>query len=311
MSALSPAPAPTLGVRWADLPSPLDFALPICCLSYKQSALLPPLCFQPLTASFACPKKVNSLRIKQIQPLFRKRPGWGWRLPCLATRHSSLATSLCSLGVDPMLDMRLEEAQRHGALLQDGIVEGAYVELGPKAALSFDAQLANLELAEFVGQRLPRPDDVAIDFDGDVLIRLAGVVLEKLDGLLARPAHRMHARVHHQAHRAPHFVAELPEFRVRISVEPDIFAKPLAVQRPAFDKSGIARVLAKLRRILHLLRQRNLQMVPGNRLMQRECFHFPLGPRVQIVRVDEEAARPPRLRRAALIIRRGLRRRFE
>src|SRR5258707_14206835 len=53
MSALSPAPAPTSGVRWTDLPTPLDSALPSCCLSYKQSALLPPLCFHNLTNPFS------------------------------------------------------------------------------------------------------------------------------------------------------------------------------------------------------------------------------------------------------------------
>src|SRR5216684_6131935 len=106
--------------------------------------------------------------------------------------------SVCGLGVGPMLDMRLEDAQRDGALLQDGVVKGADVEFGAEAAFGFGAQLADFELAEFVGQRLARPNDVPIDLNGDVLIGLAGVVLEKLDGLLPRPTHRMHARVDHE-----------------------------------------------------------------------------------------------------------------
>src|SRR5580704_14411316 len=53
MSALSPAPAPTSRVRWIDLPTPLDSALPRCCLSYKQSAFLSPLCFHNLTNCFS------------------------------------------------------------------------------------------------------------------------------------------------------------------------------------------------------------------------------------------------------------------
>src|ERR1700732_4532177 len=52
MSALSPAPAPISGVRWTDLPTPLDSALPSCCLSYKQSAFWSPLCFHNLTNCF-------------------------------------------------------------------------------------------------------------------------------------------------------------------------------------------------------------------------------------------------------------------
>jgi hypothetical protein len=52
MSALSPAPAPTSGVRWTDLPTPLDSALPSCCLSYKQSAFCSPLCFHSVANCF-------------------------------------------------------------------------------------------------------------------------------------------------------------------------------------------------------------------------------------------------------------------
>src|ERR1700686_4068288 len=52
MSALSPAPAPASGVRWTDLSSPLDSALPSCYLSYKQSAFSSPLCFHTVTNCF-------------------------------------------------------------------------------------------------------------------------------------------------------------------------------------------------------------------------------------------------------------------
>src|SRR6266478_2992093 len=376
MSALSRAPAPASGVRWAHPLTPLEYALTDCYLSYKQSALLPPLCFQLLADSFAFPKRVKPFKIKQIQTLLTKHPGWGclrtvrsvlgtpcslccafsyswpscvfsnlqplflslpsfsssWRLfsqtyslfwentrgggGCcsfspLVTRHAPLATSLCSLGVEPMLDMWLKEAEGDSALLQDGVMERADAEFGGEAALGFGAQLADFELAEFVGQRLAGPDDVAVDFDGDVLIGLAGVLLEKLNGLVARPVHRMHPSVDHQAYRAPHLVAELAEFRVWIGVQADVFAEALAVQRPALDKRRVAEVLAKLRRVFHFLRQRNLQMVPGDRFMQRERFHFPLGPRVQIVRIDEIAAGPPGLRRTRLIVSGGLRGRLE
>src|SRR2546425_9436273 len=34
---------------------------------------------------------------------------------------------------------------------------------------------------------------------------------------------------------------------------------------------------------------------------QRECFHLPLGPRLDVIGVDEEVARPPRLERAGLL----------
>ena len=53
MSALSPAPAPTSGVRWTDLPTPLGPIHANCCLSYKQSAGSSPLCFHGLTNPFS------------------------------------------------------------------------------------------------------------------------------------------------------------------------------------------------------------------------------------------------------------------
>src|ERR1700737_3690652 len=53
MSALSPAPAPTSGVRWTDPPTTLESALPSCCLSYKQGASLSVLCFHNLTNPFS------------------------------------------------------------------------------------------------------------------------------------------------------------------------------------------------------------------------------------------------------------------
>jgi len=43
MSALSLAPAPTSGARWADCLTHLESALTDCCLSYKQNAPVSPL----------------------------------------------------------------------------------------------------------------------------------------------------------------------------------------------------------------------------------------------------------------------------
>ena len=84
------------------------------------------------------------------------------------------------VGVDPMLDVRLQETQRDRVLLQDGVVEDSHVKLSGEAALGFGAQLSNLELAKLVGQRLARPHDVAINLDRDVLIGLASVWLAAL-----------------------------------------------------------------------------------------------------------------------------------
>src|SRR6266849_3244392 len=113
MSVLSHAPAPASGVRWADLLTPLKSALTDCYLSYKQSALLPPLCFQLLADSFAFPNRVKPLKIKQIQTLLTKHPGWGY----LRSVPSVLRTP-CSLVLRLLLSLPVLRFQQLAASFQ-------------------------------------------------------------------------------------------------------------------------------------------------------------------------------------------------
>src|SRR6266481_1893525 len=121
MSALSHAPAPTSGVHWADLLTPLKFALTDCYLSYKQNALLPPLCFQLLADPFAFPNRVKSFKIKQIQTLLTKHPGWGYLRSVPSFAHpfplfsatSSLFSENTRVGVGVALSRR--HSPRHCA----------------------------------------------------------------------------------------------------------------------------------------------------------------------------------------------------
>src|SRR6267154_2289377 len=78
MSALSPAPAPALGVRWNDLPTPLGFTDPSCCLSYKQSAYLSPLCFHGLTNPFSRHSFPFTCFCRGLRPTLARRGGGGW-----------------------------------------------------------------------------------------------------------------------------------------------------------------------------------------------------------------------------------------
>ncbi len=52
-------------------------------------------------------------------------------------------------------------------------------------------------------------------------------------------------------------------------------------------------------------------MVPRHGFVQRERFHFPLRPRVQVVGIHEITAGPARTGGALLVVRGSLRRRFE
>src|SRR5439155_57010 len=71
-------------------------------------------------------------------------------------------------------------------------------------------------------------------------------------------SHGMHPGIHHEPYRAPHFVAQLPEFRIRIFVHAQLFAEALRIQCPALDKRGVAEVFSKFRYVFHLLPERKL-----------------------------------------------------
>src|SRR5882724_9565127 len=224
MSALLPARAPASGVRWTDPPTHLDSTHPSCCLFYKQSTCLSPLCFHGFTNPFSpnsfpftsicvapwcfpralrisgipAPHSVGELMFSIAYSLFFALGSFfGACAFCFQRLTASFAEnrgvgggvvnppklalpSMRGLGVDPMLDVRLQETQRDRTLLQDRFVEGADVELAGQLALGFGAQFADLELAKLVGQGLARPHDVAIDLDRDVLIGRATVWLAAL-----------------------------------------------------------------------------------------------------------------------------------
>ena len=58
-----------------------------------------------------------------------------------------------------------------------------------------------------------------------------------------------------------------PEIVVGVLVEADVLAQPLGIEPPTLGIGGVADVFAKLRQPVHLLRDRDLQVVAGNTLM--------------------------------------------
>src|SRR5579884_3784708 len=111
-------------------------------------------------------------------------------------------------GLQPCGDAALQDVQRERALLEDDLVEGADVEPAAQGALGPAAQLADLELADLVRQRLAGVGDVAVDLVGDVELRLRGVGEEIVDRALARPALRVDPGVDDQPDRSPHLVRQ-------------------------------------------------------------------------------------------------------
>src|SRR3546814_1282650 len=75
------------------------------------------------------------------------------------TQPTACVTSLF-LRRDPGVDMPLQHIQRYRAGFQHGVVVGPQVELRPQLAGGLLTESGDLELADLVGQRLPRRADV-------------------------------------------------------------------------------------------------------------------------------------------------------
>src|SRR5262245_55236157 len=87
---------------------------------------------------------------------------------------------------DVALDQLTHPGPADRPLTEDGVVEGANVEARAEPTFGLLAQFEDLQLADLVGQRLPRPADVPIDLVFDVVLGHEGVVEHVLDR--ARPA---------------------------------------------------------------------------------------------------------------------------
>src|SRR5262245_41157882 len=70
---------------------------------------------------------------------------------------------LAMLMLYPRIHFNIEKIQLHRAVFQNLVMEGAEVELGAQSFLGFGTDGGNLELADFVGESLSRPCDIAID----------------------------------------------------------------------------------------------------------------------------------------------------
>src|SRR5260370_16918236 len=115
-------------------------------------------------------------------------------------------------------------------------------------------------------------------FDGDVLVGLSRVVAKKIDRRLSRPPHRMHPGIPHEPHRAPHFKAELPEFRVRVFIHAELFAEALRIKPPALDERRVAGVLSEFRLALLPLPKGYLQIMSSTELFHGAHLHLPFPP---------------------------------
>ena len=157
---------------------------------------------------------------------------------------------------------------------------------GAERLLRPGPELADLQLAHLVGQRLPGMDDVPVHLVGDVQLLPGRVLQEVLDGPRAAPALHVHPGVDHQADRAPHLVGQLPGLVRRVVHQPQLVGQPLGVEAPALAEGHVVAVAAEGGQVLLLGGERHLEVVARDRLVQGERHHLPRGPRLGLVGVD-------------------------
>ncbi len=102
-------------------------------------------------------------------------------------------------------------------------MEGFDVELRAELLLRIIAQLADGELAHFVGKRLPRPRYIPVGLGlRDGVVHVIGVHI--VDHLFAAPVLVMNAGVDNQANRAEELGVQPTIVRYLVFVEADLLA---------------------------------------------------------------------------------------
>src|SRR5262245_6859043 len=79
----------------------------------------------------------------------------GAKCPAKSGSYLPSSNSLLGLLFDPLLDMRLQHAERQRAILEHHIVKASKVKLRTVFLLGYRAQFANLQLANLVRECLP------------------------------------------------------------------------------------------------------------------------------------------------------------
>ena len=108
---------------------------------------------------------------------------------------------------------------------------------------------------------------------GNFQFLLHGVFHHEVRWLSAGPNANSACRVDDQAAGAPDLVHELPELCIRIAVETHLVAKRLGVKPPAFDKRRVTAVASEVGDVLFHC-ERDLQVMSGHALMERQGHHF-------------------------------------
>ena len=170
-------------------------------------------------------------------------------------------------------------------------MEVADIEVRAERILGPCPQLADLQFAHLVCQRLTWPTDVPVGLGPDLVQRERRVLGQVVEHLLARPAQGVHAGVDDEPAGPPDLVGQAAEVAVRILVDAGLEPEVLGVKRPSLTESREVVVAAELGAGVHLGRERGLEMMPRHRLVQGERRQRVEGPAREVVGVDPVDAR--------------------
>ena len=99
--------------------------------------------------------------------------------------------------------------QRNCTGAQQMIVKRSYVKGIAQCQFSGLSEFQHLQLPNFIGERLPRPAYVAVNFIHNIGFCFSRIGQEKIDGTLATPAEVVDAGIDNQSHGTPHVVNQL------------------------------------------------------------------------------------------------------
>src|SRR5271170_5055996 len=109
--------------------------------------------------------------------------------------------------------------------MENLVMEGPDIVLWPEFFLCAGAKLEDLQLAEFIGQRLAGNRDVTVSLCLDVWLVLIGVLAEIRDHLVAGPVFVVDAGIKHQAASAQQFIRQPAVITERVLIKANILAE--------------------------------------------------------------------------------------
>ena len=150
-------------------------------------------------------------------------------------------------------------------------MELANVEGGTELVFGLLAHPADGQFPQLVGQRLPRPADVAVDFGAHFPLGQRSMARKIVDRLLPAPAVVMDTGIDDQPRSAPHLVGQAAELLVGRAIDAHLFPEIFHVETPAFAETGEIGLAAEARRLFLLQRDGTLEAVARDAFVQCKC----------------------------------------